>query len=157
MVYSMVSLIELVLLYYPNLVQIKGVFLFSDNKLQVLRNLAANCSALRYFESHVYVHARGWIIGAFGQANIHCALPCHHSNALTTRRTARTYVLEFSTQSYKSPECVETRWLGANCVMARKYVDSLSRLFRQTNALDFCFLISCQREFSSSYNFSLIG
>ena len=60
------------------------------------------------------------------------------------RRTARTYALEFSAQSDKSPECVMTRRLGGYRAIAKKYVDSLSQLFGQTNILGFHFLFSCE-------------
>jgi len=56
-----------------------------------------------------------------------------------------------------SPECVRMRRLRANCSIARKYVDSLLRLFRKTRALDFSFLLSCQCEFLRSHDFSRFG
>jgi len=79
--------------------------------------ILSSCCWIRYFLFHLpwlFMDQIGIIRLAF-VAPCPAACPAHQQ-----LRTARTYGLEFPARSDKSPECVRTRQLGANCAIARE-------------------------------------
>jgi len=87
------------------------------------------------FSQWVLSISRTWtqdlsILSVSGQTNVRCVTLTliQHTD---TARTARTYGLEVSVRLHKSPECVRTRRLEANCTIARK-IRCSDRLMRWT-------------------------